>query len=163
MAVGPIGQITVVTESGEQVIEATSEEFSVKLDTTGNGTPDTLFSPAITQEVEIENDGDTSKMQDQCGNTERQRQTHEGWSIRVEGIVTEEPREGNLTMAMLRDDVAAANSVQIRCDLINGEVAVNNTVLTQSSDLVSFSSNETDGKEKAFDFQLQLGESESGN
>lgn len=145
----------------ERDVRISSTPFSIKLDTTGDGEADTLFSPAVTTEVEIENNGDTSTPSDQCGNTERFRTTNEGWSIRVTGIVTANEREGNLSMQMLRDLVAPADAVQIRCDLISGQVAVSNTLLTQPNDLVSIQTVDTQGEEKAFEFQLQLGESQS--
>lgn len=145
----------------ERAVTISTSEFSVKLDTTGDGNPDTLFSPAVTTQVEIENDGDQSTPQDQCGNTERIRTSNRGWSIRVQGIVTDEEREGNLTMQMLRDMVAPADSVDMRSDVISGNVAVSNTVITQANDLTSIETEDTIGKESAYEFQLQLGESES--
>lgn len=147
----------------EREVQLSTTEFSVKLDTTGSGEPDTLFSPVVTQSVEIENDGDSTTPSDQCGNTERRRTTNEGWSIRVSGIVTANERGSNLSLQLLRDVIAPADSVQIRSDVLSGEVSVSNTVITQSSDLVSIVTDETEGEEKAFEFQLQLGESQSGD
>lgn len=151
--------------NGQEVVrerELSTQRFSVKLDTTGDGTPDTLFTPVLTTEIEMENGSDQANPQDQCGNTEKLRATNLGWSINVTGIVTDSERQGNLSLSVLRDEVAVADKVTIRCDLISGPVAVNNTVLTQASDLVSINTQETEDEEKAFEFQLQLGSDSGG-
>lgn len=146
------------TQVTERRISTT--EFAVKID-------GQLYRPAVTTNIEIENDGDVSKTQDQCGNTERSRQTNNGWAVRIQGIVTgNDDRSGNLSMQLLRDVVALADTIQIRSDLTGSSVTefeVSNTVLTQSSDLVSIQTGDTDGEEQAFEFQLQLGQTEADN
>lgn len=152
--------ITIVEDIGggeTAVVEQTlpTTEFAVKID-------GILYRPAITTNVEIENDGDVTRVQDQCGHTEANRTTNQGWSIRVQGIITgNEGREGNLSLALLRDTIANRDSVEIRSDVISGRYEVSNTVITQANDLVSINTNDTNGEEKAFEFQLQLGQSES--
>jgi hypothetical protein len=134
-----------------------SSRFAIELD--GD-----LYSPAVVEEFEIENNGDTSTVADQCGNTERQRTTNEGWTIRVNGIVTgNDNREGNLSMPLLRDTIAAMDTVTIVSDLISGTFEVSNTLLSDSSEYHSIRTADTEGDEQAFDFQLQLGESSSAN
>lgn len=160
--------VTYISEVNGQTVEndvkLSSSEFLVKIDTTGDGSPDTILGqPAVTEEIEIENDGDSATPQDQCGNTERFRATNEGWMVRVNGIVTAADREGNLTLQDLRDVVATSDSIWIRSDIMNGQVAVQNTVITQANDLVSIQTPDSVEPEKAFTFQLQLGESESGS
>lgn len=148
-------------ETAKKIIEISSTGFYVKFD---NEHPTELYSPAITKDIEIENDGELSRTQDQCGNTEKHRSANNGWSIRVKGIVTaNEDREGNLSLQLLRDTIATSETIQIRGDVIGKDfrrVEVSNTVISQSTDLVSVQTKSTDGKEKAFEFQLQLGQSE---
>lgn len=120
------------------------------------------YSPTITTSVEIENSGENTTTMDQCGHTERERTGNKGWLIRVQGIVTSnDSRTGNLSLQMLRDVVATANKVKVRSDVISGSYTVSNVVITQSNDLVSVETRDTEGEEKAFEFQLQLGEKES--
>lgn len=142
----------------ERVISST--EFAIKRD-------GQIKQPAVTTEIEIENDGNTERTTDQCGNTERRRRSNKGWLIRVTGIVTaNDERNRNLSLQFLRDVVANAESVLIRSDVTGSGLTrfeVSNTVITQSSDLVSVETGETDGPEQAFEFQLQLGESEADN
>lgn len=141
------------TETVEREIPTT--DFAVKLD-------GQLRHPAITTNVEIENDGDISRQSDQCGNTQTRRVTNKGWTIRVQGIVTKnDGRQENLSLQLLRDVIATAESIQIRSDVISGTFEVSNVVITQANDLVSVNTFDTDGKEQAFEFQLQLGESQS--
>lgn len=143
------------TETIEKTLPST--EFAVKMD-------GRQYQPAVTTDVEIENNGDLTRTQDQCGHTSAARTTNNGWSITISGIVTgNDGRDGNMSVQMLRDVVAPATSVQIRTDLISGQFEVSNTVITQPNDLVSVQTNETDGEEKAFEFQLQLGETNSEN
>jgi hypothetical protein len=157
--------VTIIEESdGEEFVREriiSTVEFSVKLDTDSDGEPDTLFTPIITEDVEMENASDQSEVQDQCGNTERRRASNQGWSITVKGMVTAAERYGNLDLATLRDVVAPADDIIIRSDIINGEFALNNTLIGQRSDLVSINTVDTDGDEKVYDFQLQIGETES--
>lgn len=132
-----------------------STEFVVKID-------NTLYRPAITTEVEIENDGETTTTRDQCGHVERSRTGDDGWRIRAQGIVTgNTSRDNNLDLQLLRDEVASASDLKVRTDMIAGFFEVSNTVITQSSDLVSINTNDTDGTEKAFEFQIQIGEDSS--
>lgn len=159
--------VEVVREiDGQEVVTEetlSSQQFGVKLDTTGDGNPDTVFNPAVTTQVEIENSGEVSKTSDQCGNTQRSRTTTEGWLVRVQGIVTDVERGNNLTLSTLRDTVASSDTVPIRSDLLSGTIVVSNVVITQASDLVSIQTEDSFGEEKAFEFQLQLGEEESSN
>lgn len=141
----------------EQVVDTVlaSTDFTIKL----NGDK---YSPALVEDLTAENSGDTSAPQDQCGNTQRVRTTREGWTVTVKGIVTDEPREGNLTMSMLRDDVAPRDSVDIRSDIIDGNFVLSNTKISSSSALDSIQLSDTSiGKEAAYDFQLQLGEEDT--
>ena len=161
-----LADVTYIEEVNGQTVERevklASSEFIVKVDTTGDGTADTkLGKPVVTQEIEIENNGESAEPQDQCGNTERFRTTNSGWMIRVNGIVTANQRESNLTLQDLRDTIATMDAVWIRSDIMNGRVAVQNTVITQTSDLVAIETPQSEGREKAFEFQLQLGESQS--
>lgn len=134
-----------------------SSKFSVEID-------GEFKQPAIVSEVEIENDGDQAVARDQCGRVERRRQTNDGWAIRVTGIVTaNDSRSGNLSLQTLRDVVANANTIEIVSDVESGEYTVSNTIITDASDLVAVQTADTDGKEQAFDFQLQLGDTESSD
>jgi hypothetical protein len=160
-----VSQIEIIEDVGGGQTRVTekrisSTEFAVKID-------GQLFRPAVTTQVEIENDGDVSATTDQCGNTERDRQANQGWSVRVQGIVTgNDDRGGNLSMQLLRDVIATADTIKVRSDVTGSSVTrleVSNTVITQTSDLVSIQTEDTDGEEQAFEFQLQLGESEADN
>lgn len=157
-------EITEDIGGGEtQVVERriATTGFSVKID-------GQLYSPAVTTNIEIENNGQTDRVQDQCGNTERSRTTNDGWAVRVQGIVTKnDGREGNLSLQVLRDVVAVSDTIKIRSDVtppgVESGVEVSNTVITQASDLVSVQTGETDGEEQAFEFNLQLGQTEAEN
>lgn len=120
------------------------------------------YEPAIVTDVEIESDGDMNTVSDQCGNAERESETNRGWVVRIQGIITgNEDRLQNLSLAYLRDVVATSDSVFVRTDAISGQFEVSNVVITQTSDLVSIQTQDTNGEEKAFEFQLQLGESQA--
>lgn len=139
----------------ERVVETTSTQFFVNIG-------GKKFSPAVTTNIELENDGDIADPQDQCGNVERTKVSNKGYNIRIEGIATmNQEREGNLSMQLIRDYVGGADDVDIRCDLFEGTIVVSNIVITQSSDLVSIQTVDTEGEEKAVEFQLQLGEKET--
>lgn len=156
----PLREITVVEEldNGEtRTVKRTlsTSRFVVKID-------GQRYSPEITANIEIENDGGTERTTDQCGNTERSRTSNKGWAIRVTGIVTgNDARQSNLSLQLLRDVIAQESTISITSDIISGEFEVSNTVITQSSDLVSINTPDTEGEESAFEFQLQLGQSES--
>lgn len=152
-------EVTIVEDRGGNTVEVKrtipTTEFAVKLD-------GQLYQPAITTNVEIENDGEQSRTADQCGHTERNRVGNKGWQITIQGIITgNDNRRGNLSLALLRDVIAVSETIQIRSDIISGEFEVSNTVITQASDLVSIQTSDTNGEEKAFEFQMQLGESNS--
>lgn len=135
-----------------------TQDFQVKID-------GELYSPAITQNVEIEQSGETNKTMDQCTNVERKKSGSGGWLVRVEGIVVsgaDAPSE--LTLEVLRDRVAFLDALEIRSTILNGTYVLSNVIITQSNDLVSLQApwlgGETD-RYDAFEFQLQLGEEES--
>jgi hypothetical protein len=146
------GEIRTVTR------EFVQTGFAIKID-------GQLYKPVLTSEVEIENDTENQRTTDQCGNTERNNVADMGWTLAVNGIVTSNgAREKNLTLAMLRDIVAPSDTITIRSDIAGGgltEFEVANTVITNSSDLHTIETGITDGQEKAYEFQLQLGETES--
>lgn len=152
----PTQTVTFVDERGNVTEETfASTRFTAKID-------GVTYSPAVVHNVEIENDGDTTSPQDQCGHTERRRTGENGWAIRVQGIVTgNEDRTGNLSLQLLRDVIASMSELKIRSDVISGTYEVSNVVITQSNDLVSIQSDDTHGAEMAFQFQLQMGESQS--
>jgi hypothetical protein len=160
-----VSQIEIIEDVGGGQTRVTERristtEFAVKID-------GQLYRPAVTTQVEIENDGDVSTTTDQCGNTERDREANQGWSVRVQGIVTgNDDRGGNLSMQLLRDVIATADTIKVRSDVTGSSVTrleVSNTVITQASDLVSIQTADTNGEEQAFEFNLQLGESEADN
>lgn len=150
--------IEYITEGGQRTErDISSTRFSVKI-------AGEYRSPAVTREVEIENNGDQSVSRDQCGNIERRRQSNDGWAVRVTGIVTSnDVRRDNLSLQKLRDVVANMDSVEIVSDVTSGEYTVSNTVITEANDLVSVQTPDTDGREQAFEFNLQLGDTESSN
>lgn len=157
----PLSQtIEIVSQSGaggtttsQRTIPTTS--FSLFLN-------ETEYQPAVVTDIEIENSGNDNKVSDQCGNTERNRTGNSGWAIRVSGIITgADSRQGNLSLSLLRDVVASSDSVTIGADIQSGTFEVGNVVITQQSDLVSIETANTNGKEKAYEFQLQLGETQS--
>jgi hypothetical protein len=150
-----LAQIQIVGGNGRETVELSSTSFAAKLD-------GQIYRPAVTTSVEIENDGDVSATKDQCGHTERKRVGNQGWQIRVQGMVTANTlRQGNLSMQQLRDVIAQSDEIEIISDVLSGTFAVSNVVITQPNDLVSIVTEDTNGEEKAFEFQLQLGESES--
>lgn len=135
--------------------EIASSDFALKID-------GVLRTPAVVKEAEYENDGSSSATADQCGHTERQRTTNNGWAIRVQGIATlNANRRENLSMQLLRDGVANSNTVEVRSGVLSGEFEVSNVVITDASDLYSVQTRETNGEEEAVEFQLQLGQTES--
>jgi hypothetical protein len=154
-----------------QTIEIVSQDGAGGTDTSRRTIPTTSFSlflneteyqPAVVTDIEIENSGNDNQVSDQCGNTERNRTGNSGWAIRVNGIITgEDARQGNLSLSLLRDVVASSDSVTIGADIQSGTFEVGNVVITQQSDLVSIETANTNGKEKAYEFQLQLGETQS--
>jgi hypothetical protein len=156
----PLAQsIEVVVDDGsggttvtERTIPSTS--FAVILD-------DIAYEPAICRRVEAENGGNDNTTSDQCGNTERNRTGNDGWKVTVSGIITGADRPQNLSLPTLRDVVAGSDSIEISSDVISGTYELSNVLIGQEEDLVSVQTVNTDGKEKAFDFQLQLGETQS--
>lgn len=151
--------VTIVENVGgeEQEVETIlpSTEFAVKVD-------GVKYQPTVTTSIEIENDGDIATTRDQCGHTERSRQTNKGWNITIQGIVTgNNARQGNMSLSLVRDVIATSETINVRSDIISGKFEVGNVVITQSADLVSIQTADTEGEEKAFEFQLQLGESSS--
>lgn len=159
-----LSTIQFIDEDGTVVEETVpTTEFGVAFDEDGDGeyTDDPLYSPAITSEVEIENDGNNAVVSDQCGRTERSRTTNEGWMVTVTGICTaNESRRGNLSLEQVKQ-IGTSDEVYIVSDVHTGVLAVGNVVITQASDLVYVETGSTDGRERAFDFQLQLGDTES--
>lgn len=154
-----VSNVTIIRDvGGREVVEErpiSTSTFYVKID-------GERYSPAITTELEIENGDGTAALTDQCGNTERRKLNDMGWSIRVSGILTmNDAREGNLSLQMVRDTVAQMDSITIGSDIISGEIVVTNIIITQTGDLVSINTRSTDGDEKAVEFQMQLGETES--
>lgn len=152
-----ITNVTFIEEvDGQTVVReeaVSSSRFYVEL---GNET----YTPAVVTNVEIENDGDVASTTDQCGFTTRQRTGDDGWMIRVQGIVTaNDSRTGNLSLEILKE-VALMSEITIGSDIISGTYEVSNTVITESSDLVSVQTSETEGEEQAFEFQMQLGETQ---
>lgn len=132
-----------------------STEFAVKVD-------GELLQPEITTKVEIENDGEMSTSQDQCGHTSRTRTGNNGWVVTVNGLVTDNDlRDGNLSLQTLRDVVATMSEAKIRSDIVSGTYEVSNVVITQPNDLVSIETDSTHGEESAYEFHVQFGESES--
>lgn len=148
--------IEFVDDSGNVVErEIPTTEFQVKID-------GTKYAPEIVTNLEIENDGEVSRTQDQCGHTVRNKTGSGGWLVRVQGIITgNDARGGNLSLAMVRDVLNSMDTAEIRSDIISGSYEVSNIVITQSNDLVSVNTQRTEGQEKAFEFQIQFGESES--
>lgn len=143
------------TDRENDRIEIPSSDFSVKID--GN-----LHKPAAVTNIEIENDGDTTTTQDQCGHTARTRTGNRGWVIRVQGIITgNDDRYGNLSMQMMRDVIASSDSIKVRSEVYSGEQTVSNTVITDANDLHAIETPDTEGEERAYEFQLQLGETTS--
>lgn len=153
--------VTLVEDVGgtEQVTERTlpTTQAIVKPNSSG-----IAREPAIVTDVEIENDGDMNTVSDQCGNAERESDTRRGWVVRISGIITgNENRFQNLSLAYIRDELARQDSIYIVTDVISGQFEISNIVISQASDLVSIETKDTEGPEKAFEFQLQLGESQS--
>lgn len=136
-------------------VDTNKTEFAVKID-------GVLKKPAITNMIEIERSGDIAEPQDQCGHTERDRIGDSGWAISVEGIVTSnDARQGNLSMQEMRDVVSTMSEAEIRSDLISGTYEVGDVIITDASDLFSIETTDTDGEETAYEFQIQLGQTDS--
>lgn len=143
-------KVFIIDEGTETEVSLSDEGFAVELD-------GSLYAPAVTTNIEKEKSSDTTRLSDQCGNFERRNVANRGWAVRVEGIATGESRDNNLSLDRL-DEVAASEEIEIVCDLYDGPIAVQNVVVTQANDLISISTPETPAREKAYEFQLQLGE-----
>lgn len=148
-----VSQVTYIDEDGNtQSFDVDNTEFAVELD-------GAEYRPEITTEVEIEYDGDNSSPRDQCGNMERSRVGSSGWLVRVTGIITANgSRRENLDLELFKNFLAPSDELTIVSEVINGTFVMSNAVITQPNDLVSVQTVNTDGEERAYEFQLQLGE-----
>lgn len=155
-----VTRVTYITGGGGSETEEREEEvitskFQVRLD-------GTLYEPAVVQKVEIEKSDDSTRRTDQCGNMKKQKAENSGWIMRVEGIITaNDSRHRNLSLQLLRDVIAEQDSVYIVSDILSGEIILSNVIITQPKDITSIETRDTEGKEQAFDFQLQLGRTEN--
>lgn len=155
-------EVTYTDDFGnQQKREIPTTEFYVRLE--GSDGEIKELSPAVTSEIEIESDNETSTTHDQCGNMESQKTGTNGEIIRVSGIVTGSRREGNLDVLTLINEVTKGSNITVGCALFSGEINVSNRVVRQASELVKIETEETIGKEAAFEFQLQLGETQAEN
>jgi hypothetical protein len=154
-----VGRVTyyesVSGEKTEVAVEHDKSDFALKID-------GVLYKPAIVDEMEIERSGDMATPQDQCGHTERDRVGDKGWAINVQGIVTSnDARAKNLSMQQMRDVVSTMSEAEIRSDLISGTYEVSDVIISDSSDLFSIQTQDTEGDETAYEFQMQLGQTDS--
>jgi len=141
----------------EKTIELVQTPFAIRVDGSG------FKQPEVTREMEIENDSNMTSVSDQCGNVERNTLGNQGWNIRVSGIVTNERRENNLSLQELRDIIAPSDTIEIQSEIIGGaaEFELSNTVITQRSDIPAIRTPSTNDIEQAFEFQLQIGETDT--
>lgn len=144
--------INVVTEGGIVQEEVFSAEFAIKID-------GEILTPAYVEEVEVENNGETVTLTDDCGRQEQRRFNEGLWSVRVTGVVA---KEGAIDELLLRDlmTLQEGELVEIISDFeIDGPIEVSNTIIGQTTDIVSIDTGT--GEQLAFTFQLSLGEQDS--
>lgn len=119
--------------------------------------------PVLVDNLEIEHSGESSTITVDCGDTERRKTANKGWTVRVEGLVsTNDTRADNLSMQVLRDVIAPADTVDIRSPLLSGRIIVSNVIIG-SDDAVEIDTERTNGREKVWGFSMTLGEEESDN
>lgn len=151
--------VTVIEDSGggrvEREVVFPDSAFAIEID-------GQRYKPAVTTQVEIEKSPDNEVIMDQCERSERGRGGSRGWQVRVQGIITgNDDRAGNLSLQKMRDTVGSMDEITIYSDIFSGTIVLSNIVITQASDLVSIQTKDTVNEEDAYEFQLQLGETES--
>ncbi|UBF23175.1 hypothetical protein M1M34_gp024 [Haloarcula tailed virus 2] len=118
------------------------------------------FEPAITQDVLIENDNETSSVRDQCGRVENRNQGSKGIRYTVEGILTNEnveaddPTVANNLKPSDVIDLQNFTTLRMISDIDSSEIIVKNFSLRQNTDIISIDTGS--GSKQAFPFQLQL-------
>lgn len=148
-----LSEIVIIEEGEQSVVQITDEGFSVEVD-------GQEYTPAVTEDIQADKSVEGTTLNDQCGNYESRATNNRGWSVTVKGIVTANDRDGNLTMQFIRDTISNLEQIEITCDLYRGPIQVNSVSLGQGNGLNEISTTKTVGKEKAYEFQLQLGEPE---
>lgn len=106
------------------------------------------WSPAVTQSVEYDHQGQTSSIKTVCGETENRRSSDNKPRLVVEGVITEDQIEQ--AKALKESD-----NLRVVSDVHKGNVFVKRLTITQNQDLITYVP--SDGEEQlAFQFQLQL-------
>lgn len=147
--------VTLIDVSGaEREVDVQNPRFYIRID--GRD----LF-PVLVDNLEIENSGESQTITVDCGETERRKTANKGWVVTVEGLVsTNDTREDNLSMQVLRDVVATSDVIDIRSALLSGRIVVSNVIIT-SDDAVEIDTERTNGREKVWGFRMVLGEEEA--
>lgn len=150
--------VTVINEEGQEVqYEPQDSSFQLVVDGTAK-------TPAVTQTIEVESNQRQAKTGTQCGETRQSNIASDPFKVTVQGIVTNATDGTSLSVSDLLFEVQEGDFVTINSDFpITTSLEVTNVVVTQSQDLVSVDTPQTDGFETAFTFQLQLGAEQSSN
>lgn len=148
--------ITVIDEFGnEETIDLPSSRWGITID-------GEQFTPAVATNVEITSPDESTAITDDCGNTERRTTKNTGWSINVEGIVTNVEGGGNLSIRKLKQ-VSTMDEVSIFSDVHSGVMSNPRVTITQVSDMSFVQTKDMSGKAMAFEFTFEAGDREADN
>lgn len=125
---------TVSDQFGEQALE---------------GLNDTLFEPAIVQDIEYDEDNQTDSTTTVCGETETRRTEDGKADITIQGIVTESGKE--VIKTLKQQDI-----LRLISDVEKGQVIVKRATISQNAQLVSYQETGNSEEQLAFEFQLEL-------
>jgi hypothetical protein len=151
-----MASITVIGEDGAETTEIASERFGIAVDGDSG-----LKYPAATTNIEVEKNGNIEKTGTQCGDMRQANVASDPFAVRVECIITTESDSVTDTALTVRDVLHKLDSGEpatIVSDFpIEKSLTVRNVLVTQTTDIVSVSTDQTDGRVTAFECQLQLG------
>lgn len=151
-----MAQLVVVGENGEEEVVITSETFGLSIDDDSQ-----LKYPAATTNIEVEKNGNIEKTGTQCGSMRQENVASDPFAVRVECIITKQSDSATDDLLTLRDvlhKLDEGDATRIISDFpINKPLTVRNILVTQTTEIVSVSTDYTDGRVTAFECQLQLG------
>jgi hypothetical protein len=105
------------------------------------------ISPAVTEKVKFDDEGEMSSITNNCGETENRRENDKLPKVTLEGYVTEYEHQD-------MKDLYKGQTVRLVSDVHTGPMEVKKVTITQNSDVVSLVA---DGFEAlVFDYQVQL-------
>jgi len=107
------------------------------------------FEPAIVEEIEYDNEGQSDTTTTVCGESETRRTGDKNPDITMNGVVTSDGKDELKSLKR-------GQEITLISDVENGQVAVKRATVTQSADLVSYQETGSAEEQLAFTFQLEL-------